>query len=375
MRELGEQRDEISDMTELSKVGVVIPTHNAASYWGALRQALDSQGIAAHQILIVDSSSSDGTGVMAESAGYEVVRIERDEFDHGGTRRLASEYFPWADVLIFMTQDALPADAFSFRRLYEAFNNPDVGAAYGRQLPRPDARPIERHARLFNYPSASEIRTYASREQYGIKAGFISNSFAAYRCSALREVGGFPREAIVGEDSVVACRALIAGWEIAYVADAMVIHSHGFNLRKEFARYFDIGVHHAREQWILTHFGKADKEGERFLRSELSYLRAEDARLVPVALFRTFLKVMAYQMGRRERYIPLAIKTLVSGQKAFWKHKQLVPQAASESSQANLGAGANARVGESIQSGDFGTISLSNLSSRTESSPTSARTA
>jgi rhamnosyltransferase len=349
----------VSDMSDLSRVGVVIPTHNAARYWGLLRQALDSQGIAASQILIVDSASCDGTGAMAEAAGYQVVRIERDEFDHGGTRRLASEYFPWADVLIFMTQDALPADCLSFRRLYESFGNPDVGAAYGRQLPRPDARPIERHARLFNYPAVSEVRGYASRERLGIKAGFISNSFAAYRCSALREVGGFPKEAIVGEDSVVACRELIAGWEIAYVADATVVHSHCFTLRKEFGRYFDIGVHHAREKWILTHFGKADKEGQRFLRSEMSYLLAEDARLIPVAILRTFLKLMAYQTGRRERYIPLTGKRFLSGQRAFWKHKHPVVQASSESSQTNVGTTANARVGDSIQSGDFGTVSLS----------------
>ena len=346
-------------MSDLSKVGVVIPTHNAACYWGPLRQALDSQGIEASQILIVDSSSCDGTYAMAESAGYQVVRIERNEFDHGGTRRLATEYFPWADVLIFMTQDALPADNLSFRRLYESFDNPGVGAAYGRQLPRPDARPIERHARLFNYPAVSEVRAYASRERLGIKAGFISNSFAAYRCSALQEVGGFPNRAIVGEDSVVACRELIAGWEIAYVADAAVVHSHAFTLRKEFGRYFDIGVHHAREKWILTHFGKADKEGERFLRSEMSYLFDEDARLIPVAILRTFLKLIAYQMGRRERFIPLAVKTYLSGQKAFWNHKRPVVHASSDPGQTNVGTTANARVGDSIQSGDFGTVSLS----------------
>jgi rhamnosyltransferase len=152
---------------------------------------------------------------------------------------------------------------------------------------------------------------------------------------------------------------LIAGWEIAYVADATVIHSHAFTLRKEFARYFDIGVHHAREKWIVTQFGKADKEGQRFLRSELSYLLAEDASLIPVAVFRTFLKLIAYQMGCRERHIPLAVKTFLSGQKAFWGHKHTDLQASSEPSQSNLGTAANARVGDSIKSGEFGTISLS----------------
>jgi rhamnosyltransferase len=358
MRERGKHHDGVLDISDMSRVGVVIPTCNASRYWDPLRKALDSQGLATHQILIVDSSSSDGTDGLAESAGYKVLRVKQGEFDHGGTRRLASEVFPEADVLIFMTQDALPAESFSFRRLCEAFLDPKIGTAYGRQLPRLDAAPIERHARLFNYPSDSAIRSYASRKEIGLKAAFISNSFAAYRCSALAEVGGFPQEAIVGEDSVVACRLLIAGWEIAYVAEATVIHSHAFTLRKEFARYFDIGVHHAREKWILAYFGKADKEGQRFLKSEMSYLFTEDASLIPAAVFRTFNKLVAYQMGRRERFIPLAVKTMLSGQRAFWRHKQLALPAPSETS-SNVGSAANVRTGDSIPSREFGTISMS----------------
>jgi rhamnosyltransferase len=335
-----------------TKVGVIIPTYNAAGYWKSLHSALAVQGVAAQQILIVDSSSTDGTRELARAAGYRVLQVAQESFDHGGTRRFASEHLPHTEVLILMTQDAIPVDASAFRKLYEAFRNPGVGAAYGRQLPREDALPIERHARLFNYPAESATRTYKSREQFGIKAAFISNSFAAYRTCVLKQVGGFPQQAIVGEDSVVACRMLIAGWQLAYVADAAVVHSHGFTLRKEFARYFDIGVHHARESWILTHFGKADKEGERFLRSELTYLARVDKWLIPVAIFRTAFKLFAYQVGRREAYLPLPLKIYLSGQKAFWRHNACPLQ-----------------TGELIQpqppvaprpSADFSTIRLSN---------------
>jgi len=345
----------VSDEKELSRVAVVIPTCNAAQYWEALRAALDNQGISAEQILIVDSSSSDGTRALAQSAGYNVMRVERGEFDHGGTRRLASESLPWADALIYLTQDAVPASN-AFRTLHQAFSNPRVGTAYGRQLPRAGACPIERHARLFNYPSVSAIHTYSSREQLGIKAAFTSDSFAAYRCSALREVGGFPKKSIVGEESIVACRLLIAGWEIAYVADATVVHSHAFGLRKEFARYFDIGVHHARESWILEHFGKADEEGKRFLRSEFSYLLAEDARLIPVALLRTLLKLFAYQIGRREGYVPLAIKTRLSGQRTFWSQARPAMQLPNEPDTPTVRSPVSAIGGNPIQSRNFGAI-------------------
>jgi rhamnosyltransferase len=337
MEQTNDRDDLVAETSDLSRVAVVIPTFNGARYWDALHTAIGKQGIAPHQVLVVDSCSSDGTRAMAESAGYKVISVQRSDFDHGGTRRMACENLAWADTLICMTQDAIPADPESFRRLARAFDNPAVGAAYGRQMPRKESNPIERHARLFNYPSESAIRTYASREQYGLKAPFISNSFAAYRLSALNHVGGFPEESIVGEESVVACRLLID------VADSVVVHSHAFTLRKEFARYFDIGVHHAREPWILDHFGHAREEGKRFMRSELSYLLAEDAFLIPVAVVRTFVKLFAYQAGRRERYIPHSIKAKLSGQKAFWKHKQVAPKPANEPAQPAVAVSANAK--------------------------------
>ena len=61
-------------------------------------------------------------------------------------------------------------------------------------------------------------------------------------------------------------------YKIAYIADAMVKHSHNYSLIEEFKRYFDIGVFHADQQWIRNNFGGAGGEGKTFLISELLYL-------------------------------------------------------------------------------------------------------
>ncbi len=39
----------------------------------------------------------------------EVRHLTKEEFDHGGTRRQAAELSD-AEILVFMTQDAMPAD-------------------------------------------------------------------------------------------------------------------------------------------------------------------------------------------------------------------------------------------------------------------------
>ncbi len=299
-------------------VGLVVPTHNAAQDWPALHSSLLRQGIPPQQILIIDSDSTDGTCTLARQCGYTVVCVPQETFGHGVTRQTAISHLPGADLLLYMTQDAVLADEFSVRNLCSALNDQTVGAAFGRQLPRVAADPIESHARLFNYPAESHVRTFESRHQLGIKAAFFSNSFAVYRRAALDSVGGFPADVILGEDSIVAARLLMHGWKIVYRADALVIHSHRLTLRQEFSRYFDIGVFHARQPWLLETFGTAGKEGKRFVQSEFRFLCRSAPWLVPVALLRTALKSAGYTLGKMERRLPLGSKKKMSAHPNFW---------------------------------------------------------
>ena len=298
---------------------IVIPTYNGSYYWRGLHAALEREGVAKERVLVIDSSSTDDTCALVRRAGYALKKIPKEQFRHGATRQIAADSLPWAELLIFLTQDALPCGQTPIHALLRAFDDPQVGAAYGRQLPREVAGPIERHARLFNYPAASDVRSLDSRMQLGIKAAFFSNSFAAYRRCAFDEVGGFPKDTIVSEEVTVAARMLMAGWKLGYRAEATVIHSHAFTVRQEFARYFDIGVHHGREKWLMEAFGNAGSEGRAFVKSELRYLLRTNPALIPLAALRTGTKWMAYQLGRREEHLPVALKGALSGQPGFWQ--------------------------------------------------------
>ena len=176
--------------------------------------------------------------------------IKRSEFDHGGTRQYGVDSFHDIDVCVFLTQDAILSDCDSLNKILEPFHDDRVAAVCGRQLPRKHAAPIEAHARLYNYSSKSFVRSINDVKKFGLKTAFISNSFAAYRVSALNEVGGFPNNVIFGEDMYVAAKLLKSGYKIAYAADACVYHSHNYSILQEFSRYFDMGVFHAREPWI-----------------------------------------------------------------------------------------------------------------------------
>ena len=106
-------------------------------------------------VIVVDSGSTDGTDVAAQDAGFDLLRISKHEFNHGGTRQMAAARLKDFDVLVYLTQDAVLADANALKQLVAAFADPKVGTAYGRQLPRQEADPIEAHARIFNYSPQS----------------------------------------------------------------------------------------------------------------------------------------------------------------------------------------------------------------------------
>ena len=314
--------NEISPSDLLSRTAIIVPTYNASRHWVELEQALLQQGVMRDQILIVDSSSSDDTCKLAQRSGFSLKSIQKESFRHGATRQMAADALPWAEHLVYLTQDAIPRTANAIANLVSCLADSSVGAAYGRQLPRNGADPIEAHARTFNYSDSSEVRVLSDRKRLGIKAAFFSNSFAAYRRTALEEVHGFPLRTIVSEDVTVAARMLLAGWKIAYNADAEVLHSHALSLREEASRYFDIGVHHAREKWLLREFGSAGGEGATFVASELRYLLNTKKSLIPLATIRNMNKWLSYQLGLREKNLPIKIKEFLSAQPNFWSDER-----------------------------------------------------
>lgn len=271
---------------------ICIPTLNIGAGVDALVRSLQQQEIES-EVLVIDSSSTDGAVELFEGMGARVHTIPRTSFDHGATRQLALSLFPGADIIIYLTQDAILASAASIKNILACFDDDAVGAACGRQLPHKDASAIAAHARLFNYPDESLVNSNDDISARGIKTAFISNSFAAYRRTALMEVGGFPTGAILSEDTYVAAKMLQAGWKLAYCAEATCYHSHNYSIKQEFQRYFDIGVFHGRERWYLDLLGRAEGEGKKFVVSELRHLQKSGLFLIPSAIARTGCKLLA----------------------------------------------------------------------------------
>lgn len=295
---------------------IVIPTYNGGDLWRASAKKISLQKKYAKEIIVIDSSSKDDTTKISEDNGFKLVSIPSSEFNHGGTRNLGVSLAESA-IVIFFTQDAIPNEN-AVKNIIKAFDDPNVAAAFGRQLPHQDANPIAVHARNFNYKSESYTSHIGVKDKLGLKTVFISNSFSAYRKSAFEKIGGFPSNTILCEDMYFSAKAILSGFKVAYVAEAEVMHSHNYTAIEEFKRYFDIGVFHYDEKWIRESFGGAGGEGMKFISSELKFLLNNAPAWIPIACVNNLAKILGYKIGQKYTKIPKEMCKKLSMHKRYW---------------------------------------------------------
>lgn len=302
------------------KVSVIIPTYNAGQILRQIYLKIEKfSSIDQGEIIVIDSSSNDGSLDFLQNENVQIISIPKSEFNHGGTRNLAAKKAT-GDILVYLTQDAVPANEDSIDNLIKPLiQNKDVGMSYGRQLPHNNADVFGAFAREFNYPNVSQVKTIKDKDRLGIKTVFVSNSFAAYRKDSLEQVGGFPTNTILSEDTYVAAKMIKNDLSIAYVAEASVYHSHNYSILEEFKRYFDIGVFYGREKWILEDFAQAEGEGAKFAINQLRYIiKSKKYHLVPSFFSRNFMKLAGYRLGIHEEKLPLNVKKNLSMHKQYW---------------------------------------------------------
>jgi rhamnosyltransferase len=316
---------EKESMNKKQTVSVIIPTLNGERWLENLLSALVRQTLRPDEIFLVDSGSTDSTLSIVQRymRKYSFLRLHemtQKDFDHGGTRTMAARQ-TGGDILVFMTQDAVPADKKALELLIRPFaENNRLAATYGKQLPGKDASFFGEHLRRFNYPEQSQLRCLKDWNIYGFKTVFISNSFAAWHRDVLAEQGYFPEQLLFGEDTVALAKMLEKGYYVAYVSEAAVFHSHNYSIIEDFKRYFDIGVlHETQAKHLLQHGGPAGA-GRKYVLSEWALL-AEKKKyyLLPESLLRNLSKFIAYKMGRRFKMLPGRWPARFSMHPSWWR--------------------------------------------------------
>lgn len=299
-------------------ITVVLPTFNAEKYLDNLLNSLSIQSIE-YDLIVIDSESNDNTLDILLANNIKAFSISSKDFNHGGTRNIGIDLSE-NEIIVFITQDIILKDENSLERLVNPlFDDDSIVITYGRQIPHKNATPFGAFLRYYNYQLDSIIKYRGALDDTGFKTYFLSNSFAAYKKSFLLSIGKFPSKVIMGEDAYAGAKAILQNYKIKYVADSEIFHSHNYTILEEFKRYFDIGVFHESEKWIITKFSKAEAEGFKFVKEELLFLiKNHNYHLIPLQLVRTAAKLIGYKLGLNHTVIPLLIKRKLSMHEKYW---------------------------------------------------------
>ena len=303
------------------KVDVIIPTYKPGKEFEKLIGRLQKQEYPIHKIIIINTRT-DIFPEELDRSNYEIeiIHIEPDQFDHGGTRNMGAGMSD-ADIVVYMTQDAIPVDEKligTFAKIFE--KNPDIGIAYGRQLPREECNIIERYTRRFNYPEKSLIKTKEDLPRLGIKTFFCSDVCAAYRRNYLLSAGGFEDPTIFNEDMIFAGKRIYAGDKVAYVAEAKVIHSHNYTGRQQFHRNFDLAVSQTQHPEVFEGV-PSEGEGIRMVKATAKYLvRNGYPWKVFMLVYQSGCKYIGYFLGKRYEKLPMWLILKCTSSRKYWKN-------------------------------------------------------
>ena len=249
-------------------VDIIIPTYKPDETLCLLLHKLQGQTFVVHRVIILNTEEELWKQAVAAypieqvlkelPCEYEVFHIAKKDFDHGGTRQFGAEHSD-ADVMVFMTQDAVPADEFLVEKLVESlFSKEDQVSARVQQ----NAMEV-----------AGADKTKADIPTLGIKTFFCSDVCAAYRRDLFEALGGFESPVIFNEDMFFAANAIEHGYGVAYAADAKVVHSHNYTMRQQFHRNFDLAVSQKQHSEIFEQVS-SEAEGMKLVKSTIAYLFA-----------------------------------------------------------------------------------------------------
>ncbi len=298
-------------------VDVIIPTYKPDERFWKLLERLDKQTYVINKTIIINTDETCiDTVRIAAMKNVEIHHINLEEFDHGTSRNYGVT-FSNADIVVFMTQDAIPDNKYMVEELVKPFKDEDVYITYGRQLPMQKCAFVEAYTRQFNYPETDIVKTKESIKSMGIKTYFSSDVCAAYRREKQIELGGFPRT-IFNEDSIFAAQVINNDKKVYYASKARVIHSHNYTYMQQFHRNFDIGVSHKDFEEVFGQV-KSENEGIKLVKQTTKYLISMGKwYLIPDMLIRSGFKFIGYKMGKQYRHLSRKMVLRCTSMKQYW---------------------------------------------------------
>ncbi len=256
-----------------ARVSVIMRSKNSAWVIDQALKALFSQSCTDFELFVVDSGSTDATLNMVKHYPCTLRCIEAKSYYPGAVLNEAIANTP-GDIVAFVNSDAVLLSPNSLGNLIAAFDDPNVMGAFGRQLYRPEADGWVKRDYVASFPSTPEAPPWMK----------LSLPLAAMRRSAWEQLH-FYTDAWGSEDTDWGNKARAKGWQVAYVPEAILMHSHNYTLKQLYGRRFiegeaDAFIYHdadTKAKMVLRVLTSCARDG-------IHHLRAAD--------FKGFLRIL-----------------------------------------------------------------------------------
>jgi glycosyltransferase involved in cell wall biosynthesis len=217
------------------KISVVVRCFNEEQHIGRLLTGVLKQTLRPHQIILVDSGSTDATLAIASRFPVEIHSIEPDAFSFGRSLNTGCRAAN-GELIVIVSAHVYPVYDTWLDELTAPFADAEVALAYGRQEGDERTKYSERQILARWFPNHSEPRQAHP---------FCNNANAAIR-RQVWETQPYEEELTGLEDLDWAKRAIASGYAIAYVATAPVIHAHDESWSQLVNRYRREAIAHRR---------------------------------------------------------------------------------------------------------------------------------
>jgi len=199
---------------------IVIPTLNAGRAFGTVLHRIMGQGRAPLEIVCTDLGSTDGTRhIVSQFPLARMVGLGEAAGAPCWNRAMEESR---GDIVVFLAQDAVPANGDWLNHLTAPFEDPSVGGVYGRQQAPLESDPLSAFRlgqRFCGEPHWRRIRV-GDTVRYKSLPFFIDN--AAVRRSVWRGIH-FNEHLPIGADRFWARQVVLASCTIGYAPDALVV--------------------------------------------------------------------------------------------------------------------------------------------------------
>lgn len=224
-------------------VSIILPTKNGGEeFEKCLKGIFKQKSSYLYEVIIVDSGSKDKTLEVAQKFPTRIKEIKPEEFGHGRTRNLGAGLAK-GRYLVFLTQDAIPANIYWLERLVENLEDKSVAGVYSRWLPKNGLSLVTIEGLKELFKPTKEIRNLKKikKEAYLkniAKYTQFSNVSSCIRKSVWQKIP-FGQQAIFGEDQLWSKEVLEKGHSIVYEPKSQVFHLHNDPIKTIFKRTFD----------------------------------------------------------------------------------------------------------------------------------------